>query len=153
MPVTSPVDKKSVSKPETVECIAHRYWQGSAGRATLLAARCCNCGQHFLPSVAVCSTCEGVEFDTVPLSEQARLYIFSVIHAAPAGYDSPYCVGYADFPEEVRVFGHVRLDGDMPPQIDGPVAVEAADLFQRGDGTVVRGYRFVPVSSGSEQTT
>ena len=73
-----------------------------------------------------------------------------MIHAAPPGYSQPYAVAYVDFPEGVRVFGHLRLGDGPPPDLDAPVTVEAAILVRRPDGTAVEGYRFVPQAATGE---
>jgi uncharacterized OB-fold protein len=136
-----------MSAAAVAERIAAEHWREEAdGRALLLAARCTACGQLFLPRVAVCAACGGQAFESAPLAGPGRLYVHTVIHAAAPGFATPYAVGYVDYPEGVRVFGHVRLDGPGQPRPGVPVEVEAADLFRRPDGTPVRGYRFVPAA-------
>ncbi len=132
----------------TQEKIASEYWQEGPGRsAALFAAKCDQCGTCYLPKVMVCTNCGGRKFAASRLGETGRLYVHTVIQVAAAGYPSPYSVGYVDFGEGVRVFGHVRLDGEVAPTPDCTVAVEVAELFSRANGQKVIGYRFVPVAS------
>lgn len=130
------------------DLIASEYWHESPnGDVVLIAAVCDQCGQHFLPKVAVCSGCSGTNFHKAALSPQGTLYSYTLNHAPSPGFPPVYCVGYVDFPEGVRVFGHVRHDTLVPPRIDGPVGIEVAPLFVRPTGEQVRGYRFVPITS------
>lgn len=68
------------------------------------------------------------------LSEQAVLYSFTVIHPAPKTGQPPFTLAYADFPEQVRVFGPLSLPGDAAPRIG---------MALRVLGTP-EAYRFVP---------
>jgi uncharacterized OB-fold protein len=132
---------------ENQEIIASEYWvENASGSATLFASKCSHCGTLFLPKVFICSSCGGSIFGRSALPENGTLYSYTVIHSAPAGYLSPYAVGYVDFAGNVRVFGHVRIDEALP-SLDSLVSIEAADLFARANGDQVRGYRFAPLAS------
>lgn len=131
--------------------IAAEYWEkGPHGAAILIAEKCAACGMCYLPKVMVCAECGGKDFVHHCLPDTGRLYVHTIIHAAPPGYPSPYAVGYVDFDGGVRVFGHVRLDSMIAPEPDCAVAIETAELFEKPSGQKVVGYRFVPVAkSGS----
>jgi uncharacterized OB-fold protein len=129
------------------EHVAKDYWRERPdGSVELTASRCRGCGTHFLPRVSVCAQCHGLEFEAATLREGGRLYVYTVIHMPPPGYESPYAIGYVDFPQGVRVFGHVSLDGANPPSIGGPVGLQKAIIAKRADGTFVVAYRFVPLA-------
>lgn len=132
------------------ERIAGTYWrQGDDGNVELIAARCRSCGTLHLPAVPVCANCYSDQFDPAALHGPGKLYAHTVIHVPPAGYPPIYAVGYVDFPEGVRVFGHVRLIDGVKLRADMPVTLESGTLFKRSDGTPVVGYRFAPMTGGN----
>jgi uncharacterized OB-fold protein len=46
--------------------------------------------------------------ERVPIGREGVLYTYTVVHQAPAGFTSPFAVGYVDLPEGVRVFAHLE---------------------------------------------
>lgn len=111
-------------------------WQrDAAGQVRLLASREIGSQAHFFPPLPEASPIAG-RFRTVALSPTAKLYSFTVIHPNPKTGRKPFALAYADFPEQVRVFGALSLEGSAPPRIGSALAVEA------GDGG---SYRFVPI--------
>lgn len=76
-------------------------------------------------------------FEPITLSPTATLYSYTVIHPNPKTGEKPFTLVYADFPEEVRVFGRLVLrDGERPTigmtlQVvpAGPAADSEAYLF------------------------
>ena len=56
-------------------------------------------------------------YEPLPLSEQGVLYSFTVIHPSPKSGLPPFVLAYADFPEEVRVFGRLELPDGARPRI------------------------------------
>jgi uncharacterized OB-fold protein len=77
----------------------------------------------------------------VALSNQGRLYSWTIVRVAGPGFATPYALGYVDLPEGVRVLA----------QLDVPPAALCAGLGLQGtvgpirtesDGNVVDGYRF-----------
>lgn len=128
-----------------IERLAADNWRRTGDTVELLAAACRACGTPHLPQPTVCTRCHAADFERVALVPTGTLYAYTVIHSAPPGYEEPYAVAYVDFPEGVRVFGHLRLPADgSRPAPDTPVTVEAAVLLRRPDGTAAEGYRFVP---------
>ena len=103
-----------MSEPAPPERLAADHWRRAGDCVELLAARCTACGTRHLPKPVCCAACHGREFAWEALSATGSLYAYTVIHAAPPGYAQPYAVAYVDFPEGVRVFGHLAL-GDGPP--------------------------------------
>ena len=84
-------------------------------------------------------------FDPITLSPTARLYSFTVIHPNPKSGEAPFALVYADYPEEVRVFGRLSLpDGERPTIGMALVAVSTdPDQPQPDDGGA---YVFVPAA-------
>lgn len=65
-------------------------------------------------------------FEPILLSPQATLYSFTVIHPNPKTGLTPFTLVYADFPEEVRVFGKLDLAEGERPRIGAALRVVAA---------------------------
>jgi uncharacterized protein len=53
-------------------------------------------------------------YEPVELSASATLYSFTTIHPNPKTGEPPFTVVYADFAEGARVFGRLRLSGEVP---------------------------------------
>lgn len=74
------------------------------GQYALRASRCTACGESTFPASDVCPFCLSKSLEDLPLCGEATLYAFTCIHAAPAKWQTPYAVAYADFPNGLRVF-------------------------------------------------
>lgn len=81
-----------------------------AGRRTLVAGRCGGCGRVRFPAGAMCPDCGASEIQLVPLSDTARVFSWTQIHRAGPGWQVPYIVALADFPEGPRIFAQVRAE-------------------------------------------
>jgi uncharacterized OB-fold protein len=82
-------------------------------------------------------------FKPITLSEVATLYSFTVIHPNPKTGEAPFVLIYADFPEDVRVFGRLDLSEGDRPRIGMSVRVVPGKPSGTNDeGSPV--YRFVP---------
>lgn len=66
-------------------------------------------------------------FEPISLSETAQLYSFTIIHPNPKTGQMPFALIYADFPEDVRVFGRLELSADERPVIGMPVRSVSRD--------------------------
>ena len=87
-------------------------------------------------------------YEPLLLSEEATLYSFTIIHPNPKTRLSPYVLAYADFPEQVRVFGRLEMPKDQKPRIGmrlRTVAASSADNASEG-----RGYLFIPAEGCAE---
>ncbi len=120
------------------------------GKPRLVGTVCSNCGARTFPPAPVCSECMSEDVREIELSSEGSLYAFSVVHVAPAEWDTPYIAGYVDLPEGVRVFAHI-IDADARAlKMDSPVQLTTARLGTAGDGVPVESYAFRPASSGME---
>jgi uncharacterized OB-fold protein len=94
------------------------------GRLHLCAAECAQCGTRIFPAAPVCPTCNAEQMRPLLLSGQGTLYAYSTVHVAPAAWETPYCIGYVDLPEGVRVFGKVEGAAGLKPDAMVQVRVE-----------------------------
>jgi len=75
---------------------------------TLMAGRCAACGRVRFPPGSMCPDCGGADVRRVALSRTARVFSWTEIHRAGKGWQVPYVVALADFPEGPRVFAQVQ---------------------------------------------
>ncbi len=86
----------------------------------LLGTRCRSCGFNTFPPTTVCPGCMALDVEPLRLSAAGTLYSFTTIrHGKAETYG-----GYVDFPEKVRVFGHLTgFTPEAPPRCDMVVSV------------------------------
>lgn len=82
-----------------------------------------------------------------PLSGEALLYSYSVVHVAPDQFKPPYAVGYVDFPHDVRVFGRIEVDDFAQLTIGMRLRLAVGPVRYAPTGEAVKGYVFAPVSA------
>ena len=93
------------------------------GAYALRASRCTQCGQAVFPASSICPFCLAEGGETLPLRGGATLYSFTRLHMGPKRWAAPYAVGYADFPNGLRLFAKLSgADGTGEPwRINQPV--------------------------------
>ncbi len=98
------------------------------GSGYLLANACEECGVGFFPSRTKCTRCfSGEKLRNIKLSQGAKLYTYTTVYRAPAGFNIPYLVGYVDFEKEgIRVFA--QLTGCKPEDLE--VGMEMELVFE-----------------------
>jgi uncharacterized OB-fold protein len=88
----------------------------------LMASRCKNCQQLYLPPHAICSKCHGGDMEWVEMKGDGKLAAYTSICVGPTctleeGYDrnNPYVVGVVQLEECPKVSGRVEgLDARKP---------------------------------------
>lgn len=124
-----------------------RWEVGEDGDVTLLGNRCRACGETTFPERASCPRCRSTDLQPARIAGPGRLLSWTVVHQAPAGFQTPFAVGYVILPGDVVVLApidaaHDRLTKGLALRItEGPTAEGAA-------GPVVS-YRFAPVDGGA----
>ena len=75
----------------------------------IVASRCRACGERSFPPRADCAACLCREFDFVSLSGRGTLHTYTVVSAAPTGFEAfaPYTLGVADLEEGGRAMAWV----------------------------------------------
>jgi uncharacterized OB-fold protein len=104
------------------------------GEKKLMASRCRNCQELYLPPHAICSKCHSSDMEWVELKGDGKLAAFTSICVGPTstleeGYDrdNPYVVGVVQLEEGPKVSGRVQgLDARKPEgiKVGTPVTVE-----------------------------
>lgn len=116
---------------------------GADGRPVLVGSRCGACGQVHFPRKPVCPDCGRRDVEEVELSRRGRVYSFTTVYQGPAGFRTPYVIGYVDLPEGLRIF--TQLVGTQPPALDQPVVLDIGPVKEEDSETEVIGIRFRPV--------
>lgn len=99
-----------------------QWLAGEGGDRHLLASRELAGGHCFFPPIPPSSPLAG-RYETVRLSPRAVLYSFTVIHPNQKANKPPFTLVYADFPEQVRVFGVYHDPAGARPVIGQPLRV------------------------------
>lgn len=109
----------------------------------LVASKCNKCGVYFFPKRHICPNCfeEGTLEDKY-LSNEASIYTYCVVRAAPVGFDSPYILGYVDLPEGIRIFTMIETDNMDDLKIGARVRLIAGKIRRDENGEDVMGYKF-----------
>lgn len=113
----------------------------------LCAMKCTACGFKVFPPSDTCPSCLATQLTRLPLGELGTLYSYTTVHIAPPGWQTPYVLGYVDFPEGVRVFGKVKVDSAATLQPDMKVAMRIIETEVPGKGTPAYRYYFTPASA------
>lgn len=114
--------------------LPYSLWR-TAPDPTLLASRDRLTGEHVFPAVPEASPLRQ-RYDDVPVAREGAVYSYTVIHPSAKSGESPYALGYVDFPGPVRIFG--RLVGKPRPTIGERYTARQDDRF---------GYVFVAVDA------
>jgi uncharacterized OB-fold protein len=116
------------------------YLDDSGGEVRLVATACEDCGFHTFPPSTVCPRCMSLSVKPLRLQAQGRLYSFTTMrHGAGTTYG-----GYVDFPEQVRVFGHLGgFDEAAPPRCDIDVRVVRAEPVEGARTSAPVDFNFV----------
>ncbi len=114
-------------------------WLQQAGDAQrLLASRELASGHVFFPPIPASSPLSS-RYETIALSGQAVLYSYTIIHPNKKANKPPFALVYADFPEQVRVFGSYHA-----PEGERPVIGQALSVVYSVDALGHQQYSFKP---------
>jgi uncharacterized OB-fold protein len=76
----------------------------------LLGGKCRKCGKVHLPPRPVCDDCYSREFDWTEIPSKGKLITYTIIHIAPAQFQSmaPYAVGIVQLENGLKLPGMIR---------------------------------------------
>ena len=76
-----------------------------------MGTKCKKCGEFSFPPRADCIKCFSAEFEWVETSGEGRLHTYTIIYAAPTGFDdiAPYIIGVLDLDDGGRLLGWVDV--------------------------------------------
>jgi uncharacterized OB-fold protein len=77
----------------------------------LFASKCKNCGTQYVGPRLYCGKCSSAgPFDEIKLSRDGKVYVWSIIHQAPAYANPPYTAAVIDLPEGISVNANIDVD-------------------------------------------
>jgi uncharacterized OB-fold protein len=81
----------------------------------LMASKCKKCGEYSFPPRADCIHCLSDEFEWVECSGKGELHTYTIIHAAPTGFDdiAPYILGVLDLDDGGRLIGWINIPREV----------------------------------------
>ncbi|MBI5033030.1 MAG: OB-fold domain-containing protein [Chloroflexi bacterium] len=75
-----------------------------AGQDALQGVRCLDCGERFFPLRSVCLACSGNHLETIRVSTRGKIYSYTVIHRAPAAFQTPYGCGWVLTDDGIKIW-------------------------------------------------
>lgn len=82
-----------------------------------------------------CQNCLGENVNEMPLPREGVLYSLTTITRAPAGFEAPYKIGFADL-GDFRIYGMIYGDN---PKIGDKIKVEY-DVIRETEDAIEKGY-------------
>lgn len=116
----------SLSQAMPEASASEQPWRSRDGQVRLLAAKAGRKQSLHFPPLPPLSPLAASQ-EIVELGATAVLYSFTVIYPSPKSGKPPFALGYADFPEGVRVFGRIETRAGAKPRIGSrlrPVLIE-----------------------------
>ena len=126
-----------------------RHWRLKQQRYALVGEVCPHCEKKIFPPRDVCPYCGGEAKTQYAFSGKGKVYSYTVMYDAPAGYEEnlPYTVAVVALDEGPMVTAQLTDLGEQPVEIGMPVEMVTRKIRQDGDerGMLVYGYKFRPV--------
>lgn len=126
-----------------------RYWRLKQQKYALVGEVCPHCDSKIFPPRDVCPYCGGEAKTQYAFSGKGKVYSYTVMRDAPAGYEqnAPYTVAVVALDEGPMVTAQLTDLGEQPVEIGMPVEMVTRKIRQDGDerGMLVYGYKFRPV--------
>ncbi len=131
-----------------------RHWRLKQQRYALVGEVCPHCDAKIFPPRDVCPECGNDARTTFTFSGRGKIFSFTTITDAPAGYEhsAPYTVALVKLDEGPVVTAQLTdLDGQSV-QIGMPVEMVTRKIRDDGNerGIILYGYKFRPVLAGPQ---
>ncbi len=126
-----------------------RHWRLKKQRYALVGEVCPHCQSKIFPPRDVCPYCGGEAKTEFAFSGKGRIYSYTVMRDAPAGFEqnAPYTVAIVHLEEGPMVTAQLTDLGDQPVEIGMPVEMVTRRIRENEPkkGMLVYGYKFRPV--------
>ncbi len=122
-----------------------RHWRLQNQRYSMVGEVCKRCGAKLFPPRDVCPECSKPAYEPFTFSGNGRVYSYSTVYDAPAGYEDfvPYTVALVELDEGPLVAGQLADVDQGELEIGMPVEMVTRKLREEGeDGLIVYGYKF-----------
>ena len=129
-----------------------RYWRLKKQRYALVGEVCPHCSSKIFPPRDVCPECGGEAKNAFAFSGKGKVYTYTVMRDAPAGYEhnAPYTVAIVALDEGPMVTAQLTDLGEQPVEIGMPVEMVTRKIREDEEkkGILVYGYKFRPIGYG-----
>lgn len=126
-----------------------RHWRLQKQRYSLTGEVCPHCQAKIFPARDVCPECGGEAKKPFVFSGRGKVYSFTVMHSAPAGFErtAPYTVALVKLEEGPVVTAQLTDLGAKKAEIGMPVEMVTRRIREDGDerGMLIYGYKFRPL--------
>jgi len=111
-----------------------RYWRLKKQRYSLLGEVCPHCDSKIFPPRDICPECGGEAKTDFAFSGKGKVYSYTVMRDAPAGYEqnAPYTVAIVALDEGPMVTAQLTDLGEEPVRIGMPVEMVTRKLREDG---------------------
>jgi len=115
----------------------------------LLGARCPDCGKWHFPADADCPYCSGERCETLPLSDDATLWLFTGVRNRPPGYggEVPFGFGVVELPEGLRIIARLTEADPARLRFGQAMRLVIVPLQVDDQGREVTTYAYAPAES------
>jgi uncharacterized OB-fold protein len=81
-----------------------------ASQGKVMGGKCKKCGKIQFPPRPLCGNCFSIEFEWTEIPMKGKLLTYTVIHVAPAQFQSmaPYAVGIVQFENGLKLPGMIK---------------------------------------------
>jgi uncharacterized protein len=114
------------------------FWRFNSNRYRLVGMKCVKCGSiSFPPKKCLC----GGKNESFELSGTGKILSYTIIRAAPRGFEAPYAIGIIKLVEGPTITGQI-VNEFSDIDIDKDVSVVFRKLKEMQDGLNVYGFKF-----------
>ncbi len=138
---------ESATATEIRPLVPHLTLGKSREEDYLTGSRCTNCSALYVGPRLFCGKCtsEG-PFETVKLSGQGEVYVWSIVHQSAPGIPTPYIAAIVDLPEGVSVNSNIVGVEPDPKNLKFGMKVKmiTEKVSEDREGNSYIAYRFKP---------
>ena len=121
-------------------------WRNSAARYNLAGNHCETCGKDYFPERVVCPTCRRRgKLSAKQMPTDGKIYSFTHVHAAPAGFEheTPYYIAIVELENGVHLLTQLVDSPAEKVKIGANVKMCFRRIFEDGkEGLIAYGFKF-----------
>lgn len=118
------------------------HWRIENGKLKLVGVRCKNCNRVYFPPQPICANCfDQTDMEETTIGPRGKLYSYTIIRVPSRNIEAPYAVGYADFPDDVRVFAQLTEVDPNKLKVDMDVELVLGKIDRDEEGNEIISYK------------
>ena len=110
------------------------------GKYRLIGTKCINCDLIYFPPRGSCTACGKGGLIEHKIAETGRVLTYTIIHVAPEGFESPYCIAIVEMDDGAIIAGQVVSFEGI--EIDKKVEAAFRKIYETEDGLINYGFKF-----------